>query len=277
MANMHRHLLSAETQLLLASPRMPLAEAKRLWMAYRLMSGFKSYQPITGKPGANHKSGLNALPTVTVTLASANSSGHNVCDKSGKPCRRVCVVRFTGRAGEPTVVRARVMRTRFLFDHPAAFIAIVEDELKRYVKKYGQIACRPNVASDLRWEDIAPSWFDIDGITFYDYTKLWDRGANLPANYHLTYSASEQTSDADIVAKVATGATVTAVFNVEYKPRVDIDLQDRLPLMYAGLPVVDGDASDERYSERGVIVGLRAKGEAIELTAGEREFVKVAQ
>ena len=152
----------------------------------------------------------------------------------------------------------------------------MEDELRRYVAKYGAIACRPNTASDLRWEDIAPRWFTIDGITWYDYTKLWDRGPDLPANYRLTYSAGERTSDADIVAKVATGATVTAVFHVEYKPRVDIDLQAPLPTEYAGCAVVDGDVSDERYSEVGVIVGLRAKGEAINLPAGEREFVKQA-
>ena len=100
MANMHRHLLSAEMQLALSAPRMPLAEAKALYMAYRLMSGFKSYQRICGDPKSNHKAGLNALPTVTITLASADSSGHNVCDRSTKGCRKVCVVRFTGRAGE---------------------------------------------------------------------------------------------------------------------------------------------------------------------------------
>jgi hypothetical protein len=64
------------------------------------------------------------------------------------------------------------------------------------------------------------------------------------------------------------------VFDVKYHPGAQV--QSPLPHEYAGCLVVDGDKTDERFAETGVIVGLRAKGKARALPTGERHFVKRA-
>jgi hypothetical protein len=266
--NMHRHLLAL-------SPISPIqySAARQLWRSYRALHGMAGCPPISAL-GKNAKTSKNALPTVTVSLSAANSGGHNVCDASTTGCREGCVSK-EGRGGAPSVRKGRAIRTQFLYDHPAAFITLVEHELRAAVAKFGPIACRLNTYSDLRWETIAPQLFDLAEVTFYDYTKLWDRPINPRPNYHLTFSASERTCDFKICQKVASGATVAVVLETKYKPGAKV--QAPLPSTYAGCPVVDGDATDERFGEHGVIVGLRAKGQAQLMAAGEREFVKAAQ
>tara|TARA_R110000823_G_C15867385_1_gene493815 strand:- start:819 stop:1139 length:321 start_codon:yes stop_codon:yes gene_type:complete len=95
----------------------------------------------------------------------------------------------------------------------------------------------------------------MTGLRFYDYTKR--TGRVLPANYHLTMSANERHADEDLAALADMyGSNVAVVF--------DTRRGHALPATYAGVPVVDGDVTDSRWAdERGVIVGLRAKGSAI--------------
>jgi len=100
-------------------------------------------------------------------------------------------------------------------------------------------------------------------VQFYDYTKItkraikWAQG-DMPANYHLTFSASES-NDTAVAQVAAAGGNVAVVF-------------DGMPNTYAGAPVVDGDASDLRFLDPdGVVVGLKAKGDAKKDDSG---FVK---
>jgi hypothetical protein len=123
------------------------------------------------------------------------------------------------------------------------------------------------VFSDIPWERVAPWVFALrPDVTFYDYTK-WPAGVRspLPANYSLTYSASELWGDGDIVDTATRGENVTVVF--------DTRRGHDLPSEWRGVRVVDGDRSDARYEDpRGVIVGLRAKGDARGTSA--RGFVR---
>jgi hypothetical protein len=275
------------------------------WRAFRVSEGFGPRGTLLGQPGDNHKAGLNALPTYTLTLSQARTTEISiadlarylldwapvfgpddmrraeregrvlveVCEFRTKECTRTCLGPL-GRGGEPKTTRARKLRVRFLVACPDAFMTLLEDELTAAVAKHGAIGCRLNTLSDLDWERIAPSVLDIAGVTFYDYTKRW-ANRQVPANYALTYSASERTSDRDIAAKVGEGETVAAVFDIKHRPGAKV----RLPMVetYAGCRVIDGDVSDERFNDHGVIVGLRAKGLAQTLTPGERHFVKVAR
>ena len=109
-----------------------------------------------------------------------------------------------------------------------------------------------NLTSDLPWENLVVKYFPF--AQFYDYTKHLKRfvrflEGKLPANYHLTYSRSEETTDAMVIALCKSGGNVAVVF------------RDHLPKTWLGIEVIDGDDSDLRFQDRkGVIVGLLEKG-----------------
>ena len=89
---------------------------------------------------------------------------------------------------------------------------------------------------------------------FYDYTKSLKRftrflNGELPENYHLTYSRSEETTDALVIALCKSGGNVAVVF------------RERLPETWLGFEVLNGDENDLRFKDKkGCIVGLIEKG-----------------
>jgi hypothetical protein len=237
-----------------------LAEARALWAAMRVEYGFKP----TGDTdllaeGANVKIAKNIVRTWTLTLVPADLSLRwNVCTWATRQCREACVMWTAGRQYD-SVRRGRLVRTAFLAQHPAAFLAILTDEVRRRNARGVEWGMRLNVASDLRWENIAPWLFDGGLVRAYDYTKAPAR-PNVPANYRITYSHSERWTDADVLARIAAGENVAMVFD---RPKHD------LPATYLGVPVIDGDLTDFRYADPiGVIVGLAAKGAAKRMDAG---------
>ena len=114
---------------------------------------------------------------------------------------------------------------------------------------------------------IAPEWYAVRGLRGYDYTKDAKRYAlylmgRLPRNYSLTFSASERVTDAQIVNLVNRGGTVAVV------------LTDKPRETFRGVPMVNGDESDDRTLDtRGVVVGLKAKGKMRD-HAAYRGFVR---
>ena len=123
---------------------------------------------------------------------------------------------------------------------------------------------RFNGTSDLPWEKVFPMK-DFPQVMFYDYTKNPGRMANftqgkLPANYHLTFSRSEE-NEALALDVLAQGGNVAAVFDTKKG-------QD-LPPRWKGFKIIDGDLDDVRFTDpTGVIIGLRAKGDAIKDETG---------
>lgn len=235
-----------------------VSEAKGLWRAHRVGSGFAAtVPPLLTPPGANHKLELGIeLGQVAygLALAPASLSGVNVCQWSTPECRAGCVS-SAGMGRYDSVTRARVCKTRFLMEQPAAFLALLADEVFRARLRHGAaLAVRLNTFSDLRWERIVPWLFEMfPSVRFYDYSKGWGRVRSLPANYHLTYSCSELTSETAVRQRVAMGENVAVVFSASR--------HKALPATWAGLAVHDGDGSDARYTDPvGVVVGLRAKG-----------------
>ena len=117
---------------------------------------------------------------------------------------------------------------------------------------------------------------EFDGLTifeafkevqFYDYTKApISKRQNLPENYHLTYSYSEDTTPEMIADNIANGRNVAVVFNVcKYDNRKSCHNKCKcsLPTTWMGYKVISGDDSDLRFNDDiGVIVGLKAKGKA---------------
>lgn len=232
--------------------RLTHEDARKAWMDFRTAAGWKGYRPLLTAPDENmklEKSGADAL-VYGLSLAPSNLSGHNVCAFSTPECRKGCVA-YSGMGRYDSVTRARITKTRFLQSDPSAFTTLLIAELEKAQAKLGdRLAVRLNTFSDIPWEKVHPAVL-VPGIRFYDYSKMWDRKST--PNYHLTFSASERTTDAQIMEKVATGENVAVVFRVgRTRP---------LPDSYLDIPVVNGDKTDVRFLDpRGVIVGLRAKG-----------------
>jgi hypothetical protein len=127
-------------------------------------------------------------------------------------------------------------------------------KLDRLCEENGKIgAVRMNGTSDIDWMDEWPELFGMfPNIQFYDYTKDPTRvGGDLPPNYHLTFSRSEDNDDdADRIMDEGL-ANVAVVFDKE------------LPEYYNGYPVISGENDDERFLDPdGHIIGLIAKGKA---------------
>jgi hypothetical protein len=144
----------------------------------------------------------------------------NLCPHASGGCLAACL--FTaGRAGIFEAVNAaRVMRTRFLHENRAGFIAALKGEISALIRKAKRRGLRPvlrlNGTSDLPWEKLAPEIFtDFPRLRVYDYTKSLRRAVafakgELPRNYHLTFSYSETNAAAAGIA-IAAGVNVAAV------------------------------------------------------------------
>lgn len=248
-----------------------LDDARALWAAMRVQYGFA---PNGGgvnllAEGANVKIAKNKVRTWTLTLTPADLSlAWNVCSWSTPQCRAACVMWTAGRQYH-SVRQGRLVRTAFLAEHPAAFLAILTAEVDRRERKGETFGLRLNVASDLRWENNAPWLFDGENVRAYDYTKAPARLRNPRANYRLTYSHSERWTDDDVLATIARGDNVAMVFDTP---------KHQLPATHLGIPVIDGDLSDYRYADpSAVIVGLAAKGAAKKMTAGAEQFVTIGR
>jgi len=275
------------------------AIAARKWFK---ANGYK-FTTLTSAPHANPKlekslnAGLGVL-SAPLHLAPADLSGYNVCPMATKGCKAACL----HTAGNPIYMAkketARIARTRAYFEARPQFMAMLAYEIYRLTLKAEKLgkhaSVRLNATSDIPWEKVA---FEIGGqrfanlmamfpgVTFYDYTKRANR-KNLPSNYSLTFSLAED-NDVDAIKALDNGMNVAAVFAVKpNKPLPEkmaiVRTRDSRYLEACGIPkglnytfkVIDGDTHDYRPADpRGVIVGLRAKGDARGDTSG---FVRAA-
>lgn len=196
----------------------------------------------------------------------------NLCPHASAGCLAACL--FTaGRAGIFEAVNAaRVMRTRFLHDNRAGFIAMLKGEIHALIRKAKRRGLKPvvrlNGTSDLPWEKLAPELFaEFPRLRLYDYTKSLRRAVafakgELPRNYHLTFSYSETNATAAGIA-LAAGVNVAAVAD-GVKP----GQRFAIPGMIEMRPTFSADRHDLRFLDRpakdgkGRIGLLKAKGQA---------------
>ena len=201
-------------------------------------------------------------------LAPANLSGYEVCQWRSKGCTMACL-NTAGRGQMNSVQDSRIAKTKLFFEQRFDFLAKLSKEIissiKSASKKSMQAVFRPNLTSDIAWEDITyedgKTIFDKYPETqFYDYTKSFKRmcsfldkpfirgEAKFPSNYHLTFSRSEH-NDKKCEMVLLMGGNVAVVF------------RDKLPETWKGYEVVNGDESDLRFLDKqGVVVGLIEKG-----------------
>ena len=207
-------------------------------------------------------------------LAPSGLSGYNVCPHASTGCIKACL-NTAGRGGlfktgETTNViqQARIRKTKWFFEDRHDFMNnLVKDIEKgiRYAEKRDlKPVFRLNGTSDIEWENIPcirdsrafKNVFEaFPDVQFYDYAKNPNRVVGHIANYHLTFSRSENNQELLGIA-LGNGMNVAVVF-------------DTLPETYIGLPVFDGDFSDLRFLDpTGHIIGLYAKGKAKKDTTG---------
>ena len=192
-----------------------------------------------------------------------NSKGKNLCPKASDGCSEACL--FTaGRGAMKTIQNARIAKSDFFIENKQLFMRQLRHEItlakKRHGKNNTKFCIRLNGTSDIPWENVRLDGKNIfeafSDVQFYDYTKDPKRiTKNNISNYHLTFSRSENNAnDCDTVLE--SRGNVAMVFNT-------------VPVSYGGYKVVDGDADDLRFlDEKGVIVGLKAKGYARKDTTG---------
>ena len=188
-------------------------------------------------------------------------SGYNVCFDATEGCIDACLD-TSGRGAMPSVQNARINKTKRFFQDRKGFLTDLWKEvtsaIKSATKKELKFCMRPNLTSDLPWESIRHNGQNLmdafNPCRFYDYTKSLKRftrflAGELPENYHLTYSRSEETTDALVIALCKSGGNVAVVF------------RERLPETWLGFEVLNGDENDLRFKDKkGCIVGLIEKG-----------------
>ena len=190
------------------------------------------------------------------------------CGGMTKGCGAGCLF-SAGRGAMNSVKQGRIRKTELFLRHRVMFMASLDSEIanlrKRATKANMTSAVRLDGTSDTGMaEEVAPRHPET---VFYDYTKIVGRyesflAGKLPANWHLTFSRSEDNAS-QCVDFLARGASVAAVF-------------ETVPQTYLGFPVINGDAHDIRFMDReisdlpkgGFWVGLRAKGKAKHDTTG---------
>lgn len=243
--------------------------AKASWAKFRSKFGFKIPDNVNSLifgtiPTNNKKYDKSKELIYGLSLAQSNLSGINVCHWSSPECRANCVG-FNGNNGFPSIMRAKIAKTQFLFEHPEEAGIVLADFWERANEKVlsDEVGGRLNTFSDLNWIEVAPWIFErYPEINFYDYTKDWNRESPYE-NYHLTYSASEFTKDQQILEYLEMGKNVAIVFSS----------WSQLPSGYLDYPVIDGDKSDVRWKDpTGVIVGLKRKGKLKHTSGMVRDF-----
>lgn len=200
--------------------------------------------------------------TYIMHLAPSTLSGYQVCASASPGCTASCL-NLSGMGKFSNVQKARIAKTKWLFEDRATFMQQLAKEVASAVKSSQKLGLkavfRLNGTSDVRWETVPVAGFEnimqmFPQQQFYDYTKHANR-RNIPGNYHITFSRSE-TNQMQALQMLVSGMNVAVVFDV-------------LPKKWAGVKVVDGTETDLRFlDETFVVVGLTANGKAKQDTTG---------
>jgi len=227
--------------------------------------------------------------TAVLHFAPAKLSGFEVCPNRTRGCTLACL-NTAGRGGiakggmltyesvaagkRNAIQAARIRKTVMYFDNRPGFMALLVKEIRRFEIMARELGLKPairlNGTSDIPWERVktpmgnANIMVAFPDVQFYDYTKRANR-KDLPRNYSLTYSLAED-NDIDAMRALENGMNVAAVFR---KVPQAFSFTHPATEMGNAFPVVNGDEHDLRFLDpRGVIVGLKAKGNAKKDTSG---------
>jgi hypothetical protein len=252
---------------------MPIREARAELRTFYRNNGAADRAELLTRPTSQPKLGKSIRPAYGLSLAPADMSGWDACIWRTPECTAACVLATGGRSKFAPIRAARVLKTRALAEHPQAFVTVLAHEIDAAARRHGGIDLRLNVASDLRWERIAPALLERPNVRAYDYTKAPASARTVDASYRLTFSVSERPQSVrEALRWLESGGNAAVVF--ERMTRSDWD--GILPNDWEGFEVIDGDVSDSRADDApSTVVGLRAKGDAIGTAGAPDRFVKV--
>lgn len=204
------------------------------------------------KIAKNEKSGKYL--SFILHLAPSTLSGFNTCPMASNGCIKSCLNTAGNQAYQGMIQSARKRKTLLYFnDRPEFYKQLRQDinkAIKQALKQGKQAVIRLNGTSDLNFLDIIREY---PTVQFYDYTKVLKRlKLDIPENYHLTFSRSENNQN-ECEQALRNGFNVAMVF----------DYKQGLPEQYLGYPVVSGENNDLRFlDKKNSIVGLISKGKA---------------
>jgi len=227
----------------------------------------------------------NDLEIFGLSLAPHFISGFNTCNGLSMGCAQACLM-FTGMGqkfmiatdGEHKVAIARIIRTILWFKYRDQFKAklLREIELKQKLlaKKNINMAFRPNVFSEVKFEKLFPELFELCknlNIQVYDYVKDINRIVENPYKdfYSMTFSLSENNS-LFIPTALKHGSNIAIVTDIPTNKAKDkksylYSVPDTITIDGITLDTVDGDSHDARFldNKKNCFVVLRGKGQEI--------------
>ena len=191
--------------------------------------------------------GLSLMPTPELCPNSKAAGCFDDCLKSA------------GRGRFDNVAKARMRKTEFLLNDPKGFMHKLHTELSNFEKlclrNKQQPVVRLNTISDFNWRSTKEMF---PNIIFLDYTKVANRIKRKLPNERYVFSYSGE-------AKYQ--PEVERALALPNQPPIAVVFRGKFPETFLGRPVIDGDKSDwVNANSSGVIVGLKAKGNAIKST-----------
>ena len=175
-------------------------------------------------------------------------------------CLKSCLV-FSGYAQiYSSINQGRTRKRELFFNNNEEFFNILIKDIEQYKRRAKrnnmQLAIRLNGTSDIEYENIPVRGYNnifemFPDVQFYDYTKIVERfNRVLPSNYDLTFSYSGTEEYRPSVEEA-----------IRLKVRTAFVYQDTMPTEFMGMPVINGDEHDLRFTEpKHVAIALRAKG-----------------
>lgn len=213
--------------------------------------------------------------TAVMHLSPEKESGFNTCPFATS-CPSVCIKK-TGRLVTEISLRARISKTLLLRLFPDEFMRQLRLELDQHCFLAGvkgmQPAVRLNGTSDVLWEKYE-FMEDYQNLQFYDYSKVPLEKRSPPANYHLTFSLSEdRRSMGRALTYLREGRNAAAVFQSwDGTTRATAKAAVKALVKrgaWTGYPVISGDEDDIRFWDPpGHWVALYAKGPATKDLSG---------
>ena len=229
----------------------------------------KKIKTLLSKGNSNAKTKKNALETFILYLAphTQNAKGVNLCPFASKGCIKGCLYK-AGRGVFSSVQQARINKTNYFVENRQQFLDQLAGEIiKQYnkaKKNNTKVLFRLNGTSDIDFYSMLIKYANLDVQTlsdhahFYEYTKNINYIRRWEGAKNITYTFSRAEDNSTLIpAAITYGANVSVVFHPD------------LPQKFMGIPVIDGDASDSlMIYNKGIILGLRAKGPAKKDTTG---------
>ena len=267
-----------------------LAEAKKIRKEVQLAHGITKGGDLLSHPEWQHKLGMGLIPSYGLTLhhhrmrSALTPITIDACPSAGD-CIRVCVLNNNFGRFEKVQAAWR-WRTDLAAHHPEQFFRLLGAEIRSALGDRPHILFRPNINSDVLWEDVCPALVDGsvmgDRVTLYGYTKhafhLASEGWITPY-YHVAYSWNETSSSRPVQAFLERGGNVAVVTD-----RLAGGGTSKRPVRQwadgtcIGLeaPVVDADTGDEwmlnNYGSIGDL-GFKPRTQALRRFGAESDFV----